>query len=227
MKIRKLKPADINECVKMATESFGLEDYSKKEFASMRREFELSFQKGDWEIPKYFVAIGDDKKIIGMAGYVQSWADWESFEFFWLCVRKGYEGQGIATALVKHREEEVTKKAGFKSDVTIVFSCTNRLIKFHKKNGYKVILKKAAGTEVLMGKTFLKNQTTKNTIKKEQYVGIVPKDSTHKNSKIYNDLKNIPGTTIDMVKGIIFLDGNRKKIQQYLDKNRNLFEYTK
>lgn len=155
MKIRKLKPSDIEECINMSTESFGLEDYSKKEFAFMRREFGLAFEKGDWEIPKYFFAV-EEKKIVGMAGYVQSWADWESFEFFWLCVRKGYEGKGIATALVKHREEEVTKQAGSNSDVTIIFSCTNKLIKFHKKNGYKVILKKAAGTEVLMGKTFLK-----------------------------------------------------------------------
>ena len=64
--------------------------------------------------------------------------------------------------------------------------------------------------------------------KKEVYRhGIVPKDSTYKNSKIYNELKNIPGTTIDMVKGIIFLDGDREAIQKYLDENRNLFEYTK
>ena len=62
--------------------------------------------------------------------------------------------------------------------------------------------------------------------KKERYVhGIVPKDSKHKNSKIYNDLKNISGTSIDMVKGIIFIDGDRKKLQQCLDKNRHLFEY--
>lgn len=64
--------------------------------------------------------------------------------------------------------------------------------------------------------------------KKEVYRhGIVPKDSSYKNSKIYNELKNIPGTRIDMVKGIIFLDGDRKTIQKYLDDNRNLFEYIK
>lgn len=74
---------------------------------------------------------------------------------------------------------------------------------------------------------FLKSLGYKEEDKKEQYVhGIVPKDSSYKNSKIYNDLKNIPGTSIDMVKGIVFLDGDRKKIQQYLDNNRDLFEYT-
>ncbi len=61
----------------------------------------------------------------------------------------------------------------------------------------------------------------------ERYVhGIVPKDSSHKSSKIYNELKAIPGTNIGMVKGIIFIDGDRPKLQQYLDANRDLFEYT-
>ena len=63
---------------------------------------------------------------------------------------------------------------------------------------------------------------------KERYVhGIVPKDSSYQNSKIYNELKAINGTSIGMVKGIIFIDGDRKKLQEYLDANRDLFEYCK
>lgn len=77
-------------------------------------------------------------------------------------------------------------------------------------------------------KKIKKKERLKKIKKKECYVhGIVPKDSKYQNSKIYNELKAIPGTSIGMVKGIIFIDGDRKKLQKYLDKNRDLFEYCK
>ncbi len=60
----------------------------------------------------------------------------------------------------------------------------------------------------------------------EQFViSIVPKDLICE-SLIYDGLLNISCTRIDFVKGIMFLDGDREKIQEYLDQNRDLFEYT-
>jgi hypothetical protein len=65
---------------------------------------------------------------------------------------------------------------------------------------------------------------------KKGILGIVPKDSTYKNSKIYNDLKAINGIAIDMAKGIIFLSAasieSRDEAQKYLDEHLDLFVYT-
>lgn len=154
-KVRPIEENDVDECVSMAMESFGTDTYPKEQFDSIREEFMAAFDKPWWGRPKYFVCEMDDK-IVGMAGYVQSWCDWDTFEFFWLSVRKGYYGKGIGKALVEYREKEVMRQSAFKDDITIIFSCTNEVIEYHKKHGYKVLLEKAASKEVLMGKTFMK-----------------------------------------------------------------------
>ncbi len=153
--IRPIALTDIDQCAKMAIDSFGLGEYSEDEFSTMRDEFKMAFNGNGWEVPKYFVAE-NNSEIVGMAGYIQSWMDWDTYEFFWLSVKKGYEGNGIATALVKHRENDIINSVTHKTDITITFSCTNKLISYHEKNGYNVILRKAAKKEVLMGKTFMK-----------------------------------------------------------------------
>lgn len=159
-KIRPLQKSDINECASMAIESFGTNEYPKEQFDTMKEEFKAMFGKQFWGTPNYFVCEHKGK-ILGMGGYALSWLDWDTFEFFWLSVRKEYYGQGIGEALVKHREKEILKKSAFKTDITIMFSCTNSVIGYHKKHGYNVLLKKAGGKEVIMGKTFLKNEYMK------------------------------------------------------------------
>ncbi len=154
-KIRPIKKEDVNECAAMAMESFGTNEYPKEQYDTMKEEFKAAFKKNWWGIPKYFVCEHKGK-ILGMGGYALSWLDWDTFEFFWLSVRKEYYGQGIGEALVKHREKEILKESAFKDDITIMFSCTKTVINYHKRNGYKVLIKKAAGKEVIMGKTFLK-----------------------------------------------------------------------
>jgi GNAT superfamily N-acetyltransferase len=155
MEIRRMCETDIDECVSMAIESFGASAYPKKQYETMREEFLMGLEKEHWGRPNYFVCEIDGI-IVGMAGYVQSWLDWDTYEFFWLSVRKGHYGKGIGKALVEYRENEVIKKAAFKDDITILFSCTNSVIDYHKRNGYKVVIEKAASKEVIMGKTFIK-----------------------------------------------------------------------
>ena len=150
--IRLMKKEDIEECITMTLESF--DDY-ENEFDTIKEEFEESFDKEWWGLPKYFV-FENEGKILGMGGYSLSRLDWDSFEMFWLCVRKEYKGHGIGSALTKHREQDIIKNSSMKTDITIIFSCTNSVSEYHKKQGYKIILEKAGGKEVLMGKTFLK-----------------------------------------------------------------------
>ena len=154
--IRPIEERDIDECVNMAIETFGTNHYPKEQFDSIREELMMGLQEPHWGRPNYFVCELGSGKIVGMAGYVQSWLDWDTFEFFWLSVRKGYYGKGIGKALVEYREQEIISKSAFKDDVTIMFSCTREVIKYHEKHGYGILLEKAAGKEVIMGKTFMK-----------------------------------------------------------------------
>lgn len=153
--IRPMTKQDVPECIKMTMESFG-NKYPKEQFETIEQEFNASFQEDWWGRPKYFVCEYRGT-IFGMGGYALSWLDWDTFEFFWLCVRKGYEKHGIGKMLVDYREKEVLKESAFKKDITIMFSCTKEVINYHKKHGYKVLLEKAGGEEVIMGKTFLKS----------------------------------------------------------------------
>ena len=155
--IRPMISSDVDECSKMARESFG-SDYPDAQFDTMREEFEAAFSNKWWGRPNYYVCTFNGE-IVGMGGYSLSWLDWDTFEMFWLSVKDGWKGKGIGTLLQNHREQEIIKESAFKNDITILFSATKTVVDFHIKNGYKVILEKAAGKEVLMGKTFLKNES--------------------------------------------------------------------
>ena len=58
--------------------------------------------------------------------------------------------------LTEHLEQKVIEASSLKEDITILFSCTNNVSEYHKRNGYQILLKKAGGKETIMGKTFLK-----------------------------------------------------------------------
>jgi GNAT superfamily N-acetyltransferase len=152
--IRQMVETDIPECVSMAIESFG-DKYPAIQFNTIEQEFKISFSSDWWGRPKYFV-YESDGIILGMAGYVLSWLDWDTFEFFWLNVRSGHGNKGIGKMLTKHLESEVLNDSAFKPDITIMFSCERSVIKYHEKQGYEIVLEKAGGKEVIMGKTFVK-----------------------------------------------------------------------
>lgn len=153
-KIRPIETGDIDECCKMVRESFG-GDYPDLEFDTMRDEFTSAFTDNWWGRPNYYVCTCNNQ-IVGMGGYSLSSLDWGIYEMFWLSVKNGWKGKGIGTLLQKHREAEITKQELYKDDITILLSTTKTVVDFHIKNGYSILLEKASGKEVLMGKTFKK-----------------------------------------------------------------------
>lgn len=154
--IRPMTKEDVPICIAMTMESFG-DKYPPEQFETIEQEFMASFEGDWWGRPKYFVCDYRGT-VFGMAGYALSWCDWDTFEFFWLSIRKGYGGYGIGKMLTDRLEQEVKKGSAFKEDISILFSCEKSVIKYHKRHGYKVLLKKAGGKEFIMGKTFLKNK---------------------------------------------------------------------
>jgi GNAT superfamily N-acetyltransferase len=153
--IRPIKKEDVSECIEMTLEAFK-DIYPDAQFEMIEEEINGAFEEDWWGLPKFFV-FEINGMICGMGGYAQSWLDWDTFEMFWLCVRKGYEGQGIGRLLVEHRENEIIKNSAHKKDITIIFSAEKEIIDYHKRHGYQVLLNKAAGKEVIMGKSFLKS----------------------------------------------------------------------
>ncbi len=153
--IRPMLKCEISECVKMTLANFGTEEYTAEQFYSITSEFKDAFRKGWWGLPKYFVCEIKNE-IVGMAGYSQSAMDWDAYEFFWLSVDKKHQGKGIAKALVDFRLKEIRRQAKFKEDITIMFSCTKKVAPYHLRNGFKILIEKAAGKEVIMGRSFLK-----------------------------------------------------------------------
>lgn len=153
--IRPMTKEDVKNCIEMTLESFG-DDYVSEQFVTTEEEFNAAFGKEWWGRPKYFVCEFNDQ-IIGMGGYSLSWLDWDTFELFWLSIRKEFKGKGIGKILTEHLESEAIKDGKFKKDITILFSCTKTVVEYHKRHGYKVVIEKAAGEEIIMGKTFLKN----------------------------------------------------------------------
>lgn len=59
---------------------------------------------------------------------------------------------------------------------------------------------------------------------------IIPKDTSYQNSKIYNELSQINGISLSMIKGLIFVshsgEQSKKAATKYLEENKNLYRFT-
>ena len=142
MRIRKARPEDAKEIVKLVRETIrkvNSEDYTKKQVnawvssnkAKKMREFIAGKRK-------VFVAVDKDK-IIGMATWTQS-----ENQVGALYVQKDRIGEGIGKKLYDRVEEEA-RKAGTKE---LKLYSTITAVPFYKKRGYKSVRK----THVTMNK---------------------------------------------------------------------------
>jgi ribosomal protein S18 acetylase RimI-like enzyme len=101
--------------------------------------------------PVYFVAE-EEGKVLGLAGYVQSWMDWDVYEIFWVNVLPGRQRQGIGKELTEKIISEIRKK---KDASLILLSATPINAKYYKDNfNFKVIGPSSKGYS-LMGLSLL------------------------------------------------------------------------
>ena len=103
MKIRLLKKEDIKPAVIIVGKN-----HTKKHEKIAQAELVDMFQKGPIR-PTYFVAE-DEGKILGFAGYIQSWIDYDVYEIFWVNVLPEYQKQGIGKKLVAKVISEIKKQ---------------------------------------------------------------------------------------------------------------------
>jgi ribosomal protein S18 acetylase RimI-like enzyme len=136
MKIRAIKENEI----KTASKIVGLNhsgdhagvysDRSKNEMTGMFRNYGIR--------PRYLVAE-DKGKLLGFAGYSQSWISYHIYEIFWVNVLPRHQNKGIGTALINKIIRIIKKNVGIDSASMIIL--TTNSPRFYRRFGFKPVLK--------------------------------------------------------------------------------------
>lgn len=83
-------------------------NYSKKDEKAAIRELKEMFSESPIR-PKYFV-MEEKGKILGFAGYIQAWMNYDIYELFWVNVLPEMQREGIGQKLVGKIIFEIKKK---------------------------------------------------------------------------------------------------------------------
>lgn len=143
MKIHAMKKQDVSDAVRIIHRNYPEinKERPKKELLEM-------FSKSPIK-PEYFVAK-ENNQIVGVAGYIQSYEDYNVYELFWVNVAKEFQGKGIGTKLVETIIQRIKKLKGeYKKALLIELSATEAKSTFYKKFGFKKT-KKFGKKECLM-----------------------------------------------------------------------------
>ena len=146
--IRFIKKEDIPLLVEMGKENFS-EIYPLNEMDCLQGELEDAFEEDWWGKPKYLV-IEFMGVILGFGGFRHSAMDDGMYEIVWININNKFRGNNIGTFLMEKLIAEIKKTTSCKDDLTILLSCQNHLEKFYNKVGFKKILKKVSGKEMIM-----------------------------------------------------------------------------
>lgn len=107
MHIRLLHKKDIQEAAAIVGRN-----YNREYQRSATRELQDMFGTGPIK-PAYFVAV-EKGRIIGFAGFCQSYMDYAVWEIFWVNVRPEAQRQGTGKRLVARVIQEIRKRKGAK-----------------------------------------------------------------------------------------------------------------
>ena len=130
IKIRPLKETDIAQAAAIVGKN-----YSKKWEKTSASEIKSMFSSSVIN-PQYYVAE-ENKEIVGFAGYIQSWMDYNIYQIFWVNVSPKNQGKGIGRMLVQHVIDVIKKK---KSASLIQLTASIKNAPFYKKQfGFKTI----------------------------------------------------------------------------------------
>lgn len=234
----KLTIRKINELTDLIYDTYQKEGiwltYSKEQ---IEEELICSFTNINYK-PIYYIASFNEK-IIGCGSWMWSHTSSNVLELSFGTVHHDYQRKGIGKHLTYLRLKEIIEIGNKDSVVVTVsrrpqfFETLNFKHSFDFKNENEqsyFMYCKVVDLQMYNEISTKTKSMEKAGRSKKGILGIVPKDSTYKNSKIYNDLKAINGIAIDMAKGIIFLSAasieSRDEAQKYLDEHLDLFVYT-
>lgn len=130
MKIRLLQKKDIHQAATIVGKN-----YNKKYQRSSTLELKDMFGKSQ-VTPIYFVAE-EKGKILGFAGFSQSWMDYSIWTIFWVNVLPNLQKQGIGKQLVVRVIKEIKKK----KDAKLILLSAKIPDYYIKHFGFKTISK--------------------------------------------------------------------------------------
>lgn len=134
MRIRLLRQKDISAATKIVTQN-----YSHRYGRIAEGELNAMFRNNVGS-PSYVVAE-ERGKIIGFAGFVQSWMDFHVYHIFWVNVDPQYQNRGIGTALVKRSIQEIKRKRGEDKKAAMILITTTSPAYYKKRFGFKTLTK--------------------------------------------------------------------------------------
>lgn len=147
--IRLMERRDIPACIDLASSGFG------SLFGSLAHvDFNEMFGAAAWRPTFYVMDLGS--KIVGMGSYNISWLGYGIYSLTWLVVHTDFRRQGIASALVDRRLQDLETTARLilaETPSEIVASLYERR-GFHRLMAIPIERNRdAVGREILLGRT--------------------------------------------------------------------------
>ena len=139
MKIRKLKSSEI----KIVADIIRL---NYNQYTSSLALPELAAMFGSKMFSPNYLVAEEQCKIVGLAGYIQDWIDYNVYGIFWVNVAPAHQRQGIGKLLIKKTIQTLKKKGGQ------LIILTTRKPKFYRQFDFKSVLAFRSTGKVSRGK---------------------------------------------------------------------------
>lgn len=105
--IRFLEQKDIPQCVGIMKQNYPTAHKYHK-----RISIELTAMFVDTTNPPQYFVIEKEQKVIGFAGFSQSWMDYDVYEVYWVNIDPQYQRHGLGSVLINRIIEEVCNRNG-------------------------------------------------------------------------------------------------------------------
>ena len=122
------------ECIGACSRIVG-QNYTEEYQARVKRELGAMF-RNQVNPPAYLVAK-EKERVLGFAGYIQSWMDYHVYQIFWVNVRPELQHKGIGTALVEASIKEIKKRSGRDAARLVLLTTTSP--GFYTRLGFKML----------------------------------------------------------------------------------------
>jgi N-acetylglutamate synthase-like GNAT family acetyltransferase len=97
-------------------------------------EMEAMFK--NYTVKPQYVIAEDKGEILGFAGYIQSWMDYNIYNIFWVNVAPAYQRKGVGSALVEKIINTIKKK-----NASMILLTTSKPKFYSKKFKFKTLSK--------------------------------------------------------------------------------------
>jgi N-acetylglutamate synthase-like GNAT family acetyltransferase len=139
--LRRATARDVGPMIEIIKKTF-----SKEDAATAKHEIGTIFSGAACE--QHFIVAIANKQIIGLAGLVQSWLDFNAYEILWVAVRPDFQKNGIGLMIIKELLAKAKMFKGHAAVRTVLLS--TEAIAFFEKCGFTSIAKLNTGGELMI-----------------------------------------------------------------------------